>query len=275
MAIIIDNNNKKITSEKKQYGKLIVETTIKPENNSIVVLGAKQHTNQYNAQSLNNVQPKNSAEPKVNDTVKVNKNVEKRKLVDVTKSIKLSKGQKLSLNQNAKNLSKLIVTLDYNIISNGHNEFDLDASVFMVDTNNTTTEKDFIFYENTKSTCGGIVIKQDHNTSLKEAYNESIQLDLNLIPTHIQKLAFTVTIYEANERLQNFGQVSDGYFRIIAGDTKQEILNYKFNENLSVETAIVVAEIYRYKDEWKINCIGSGFRGGLEALCNNYGIETI
>jgi tellurium resistance protein TerD len=275
MAIIIDNSNKKITSEKKQYGRLIVETTIKPENNSTIVLGAKQHTNQHNAQGLNNVQPKVTSEPKQNATLKVNKNMEKRKLVDVTKSIKLSKGQKLSLNQNAKNISKLIVTLDYNINSNDHNEFDLDASIFMVDMNNKTTEKDFIFYENTKSTCGGIVIKQDHNTSLKEAYNESIQLDLRLIPTHIQKLAFTVTIYEANERLQNFGQVSDGYFRIIAGDTKQEILNYKFNENLSVETAIVVAEIYRYKDEWKINCIGSGFRGGLEALCNNYGIETI
>ena len=189
--------------------------------------------------------------------------MEKRKLVDVTKSIKLEKGQKLSLNENAKNLSKLIVTLDYNIISKGNNEFDLDASVFMVDINNKTAEKDFIFYENTKSTCGGVVIKKDHNTSLKDAYNESIQLDLNLIPLHIQKLAFTVTIYEASESHQNFGQVSEGYFRIIAGDTKQEILSYKFNEDLSIETAMVVAEIYRYKNEWKINCIGSGFRGGL------------
>ena len=275
VAIIIDNSNKKTISEKKQYGKLIVETIIKPENNSEIVLGPKQHTNQYNTQDLNNVQHKINAEPKVNATLKVNRNMERRKLVDVTKSIKLSKGQKLSLNQNAKNLSKLIVTLDYNISLNGHNEFDLDVSVFMVDINDKTKEKDFIFYENTKSACGGIVIKQDHNTSIKEAYNESIQLDLNLIPRSIQKLSVTVTIYEANERLQNFGQVSDGYFRIIEGDTKQEILNYNFNEKLSVETAIVVAEIYRYKNEWKINCIGSGFRGGLEALCNNYGIETI
>ncbi|MBU3191773.1 TerD family protein [Clostridium bowmanii] len=201
--------------------------------------------------------------------------MEKRKLVDITKSIKLGKGQKLSLNQNAKNLSKLIVTLDYNAITNGRNDFDLDVSVFMVDVNDKTIEKDFIFYENTKSTCGGIVIKADHNTSLKDAYNECIQLDLNLIPSHIKKLAFTVTIYEATERNQNFGQLSKGYFRIIAGDSKQEFLNYKFNENLSIETAMVVAEIYRYKNEWKINCIGSGFRGGLEALCDNYGIETI
>ena len=275
VAIIIDNSNKKITSQKKQYGKLIIETTIKPENNSTIILGEKQNTNQYNVQSTNNGQPKITAEPKVNAPLKINKNMEKRKLVDVTRSIKLRKGQKLSLNQNVKNLSKLIVTFDYNMILNDHNEFDLDASVFMVDINDKTTEKDFIFYENTKSTCGGIVIKKDHNTSLKEAYNESIQLDLNLIPPHIQKLAFTVTVYEANERHQNFGQVSDGYFRIIAGDTKQEILNYKFNENLSIETAIVVAEIYRYKNEWKINCIGSGFRGGLRSFCNNYGIETI
>src|SRR5665647_1621623 len=109
MAIIIDNSNKKITSQKKQYGKLIVETAIKPENNSTIVLGAPQHTNQFNAQSINNVQPKISVEAKVNASLKPNKNMEKRKLVDVSKSIKLRKGQKLSLNENAENLSKLIV----------------------------------------------------------------------------------------------------------------------------------------------------------------------
>lgn len=281
MDIIIDNRNKKITSQKKQYGKLVVETSIKPENKFKIAMGANKNTNEYNTQSLNNVQHKVESDPKANSEskasppLKISKNMEKRKLVDERRSIKLGKGQKLSLNQNVKNLSKLIVTLDFNIASKDNKEFDLDASVFMVDINNKTAEKDFIFYENTKSSCGGIIIKQDHNTSLKEAYNESIQLDLNLIPSYIQKLAFTLTIYEANERLQNFGQVSEGCFRIIEGNMKQEILNYKFSEDMSIETAMVVAEIYRYKDEWKINCIGSGFRGGLEALCNNYGIETI
>ncbi|MGV8984142.1 TerD family protein [Clostridium sp.] len=275
MAIIIEGSNKKVTSQKKQYGKLIVETSIRPENNLTVTIGSNRHKSQNNVQSTNVREPNITAQNNASVTVKPNKNMEKRKLVDITKSIKLGKGQKLSLSQNAKNLSKLIVTLDYNAITNGHNDFDLDVSVFMVDINDKTIEKDFIFYENIKSTCGGIVIKADYNTSLKDAYNESIQLNLNLIPLHIKKLAFTVTIYEAAERNQNFGKLSEGYFRIIAGDSKQEVLNYKFNENLSIETAMVVAEIYRYKDEWKINCIGSGFRGGLEALCDNYGIETI
>lgn len=280
MAIIIDNSNKKITSQKKQYGKLIVETSIKPENKSNIlntnnVQGINNGKAKSNIKPISNIKPTISSEVKINTPLKVNLNMEKRKSINVTKSIKLKKGQKLSLNENAKNLSKLIVTLDYNIMAKGDIEFDLDACVFMVDINNKTAEKDFIFYENTQSTCGGVAIKKDHNTYLKDAYNESIQLDLNLIPTYIQKLAFTVTVYEASQRNQNFGQVSDGYFRIISGDTKEEILSYKFNEDLSIETAVVVAEIYRYKNDWKINCIGSGFRGGLEALCSNYGIETI
>ncbi|MBN4049382.1 TerD family protein [Clostridium estertheticum] len=273
--MIIEGSNKKITSQKKQYGKLTVETSIRPENNSDIVMGAKQHKVQNNVQSGSNEGPKITAQTKVNGNALPHKNMEKRKLVDAGKSIKLGKGQKLSINQNAKNLSKLIVTLDYNAIVKGHNEFDLDVSVFMVDINDKTVEKDFIFYENMRSTCGGIVISSDHNTYLKDAYNECIQLDLNLIPSHIQKLAFTVTIYEATERNQNFGQLTEGYIRILAGDSKQEILNYKFNDDLSIETAMVVAEIYRYKSEWKINCIGSGFRGGLAALCDNYGIETV
>ncbi len=275
MAIIIEGSNKKITSQKKQYGKLIIETSIRPENNLTVVMGANQHTGQKKSKSINKEETKISVQNNVNATVKPTKNMEKRKRVDVTKSIKLGKGQKLSLNQKAKNLSKLIVTLDYDTINKGHDDFDLDVSVFMVGANDKTLEKDFIFYENTKSTCGGIVIKADHNTSLKEAYDECIQLNLNLIPAHIEKLAFTVTIYEAVERNQNFAGLSDGYIRIIAADSNEEILNYKFNDNLSIETAMVVAEIYRYKDQWKINCIGSGFRGGLEALCENYGIETV
>jgi len=269
MGIIIDSSNKKI-SQIKQYGKILIETTVKPENNSEIILGSKQSNTQG---SINN-KVQNSPEPKIDTQSKPKINVEKRKLVNITKSIKLGKGQKLSINQNTKNIAKLIATLDFKTFPNVHSEFDLDVSVFMVDVNGKTAESNFIFYENAKSVCGGILLKEDHNASLKDAYNEVIQLDLNKIPRNIEKLAFTITIYEADERHQNFGQVSEGYFRIISSDTKEELLSYKFNDNLSTETAVVVAEIYRYKDEWKINCIGSGFKGGLEALCVNYGIET-
>ena len=83
-----------------------------------------------------------------------------------------------------------------------------------------------------------------------------------------------MTIYEAETRRQNFGQVANAYIRIVDSDTHQELIRYDLGEDFSIETAIVVGEIYRHNGEWKFNAIGSGFQGGLAALCANYGIET-
>lgn len=98
-------------------------------------------------------------------------------------------------------------------------------------------------------------------------------MDLSLVPQNISKIAFTVTIHEALERRQNFGQVSNSYVRVIDEDTNQELLNYELGEDFSIETAIVVCEIYRHNGEWKFNALGSGFEGGLEALCKNFGVN--
>ncbi|SHK20802.1 tellurium resistance protein TerD [Caminicella sporogenes DSM 14501] len=204
----------------------------------------------------------------------VPKKVKKEVNIDKSKGIKLRSGQKISLTQKIPNLSKLLVALEWNLKNTTQYPLELDTSIFMVNLNNKTEEKDFIFYNNLKSRCGGVVLKADHSTGLLEGFDEMVQLDLNKIPSHIQKLAFTVTIDQADERNQNFNLVSDGYFKVIDGENKTEILTYRFDEQLSIETAIVVAEIYRYKDEWKINAVGRGFKGGLKALCDNYGIET-
>jgi tellurium resistance protein TerD len=83
-----------------------------------------------------------------------------------------------------------------------------------------------------------------------------------------------VTIYEADERRQNFGQVSNAYVRIVDEATGNELIRYDLEEDYSIETALVVGEIYRHGAEWKFNAIGSGFQGGLEALCRNYGVNV-
>ena len=99
-------------------------------------------------------------------------------------------------------------------------------------------------------------------------------LHLSKIPENISKIAFTVTIYEAEERHQNFGQVSNSFIRIVDDVTNRELLRYDLGEDFSIETAIVVGELYRYNGEWKFNAVGSGFQGGLAALCGYYGIEV-
>ncbi|MCX4266691.1 MAG: TerD family protein, partial [Firmicutes bacterium] len=84
----------------------------------------------------------------------------------------------------------------------------------------------------------------------------------------------TVTIYEAEERRQNFGQVSNAFIRIVDEANNTELVRYDLGEDFSVETAVVVGELYRNNGEWKFNAIGSGFQGGLQALCQNFGVNV-
>ena len=99
-------------------------------------------------------------------------------------------------------------------------------------------------------------------------------VDLQLVPADVEKIDFTVTIYDGDARRQNFGQVSNAFVRIVDDATGQELIRYDLEEDFSIETALVVAELYRHNGEWKFNAIGSGYQGGLEALCQHYGVTV-
>ena len=114
----------------------------------------------------------------------------------------------------------------------------------------------------------------DNRTGDGEGDDEQIDVDLSMLPSNIDKIAVTVTIYDADKRRQNFGQVSNAYCRIVNAETDEEIIRYDLGEDFSIETAIVVGEVYRHGGEWKFNAIGSGYAGGLAALCAQYGIDA-
>ena len=114
----------------------------------------------------------------------------------------------------------------------------------------------------------------DNLTGEGDGDDEQIRVDLSLVPANITKIAFTVTIYDAEVRRQNFGQVSNAFIRIVDETTNQELIRYDLGEDFSIETAVVVGELYRHDGEWKFNAIGSGFQGGLAALCGHYGIDV-
>lgn len=114
----------------------------------------------------------------------------------------------------------------------------------------------------------------DNRTGEGEGDDEQIEIDLTKIPANIERIAFTATIYDADVRRQNFGQVSNAYIRIVDEATNQELIRYDLGEDFSIETAVVVGELYKHNGDWKFNAIGSGFQGGLAALCGHYGIEV-
>ena len=109
---------------------------------------------------------------------------------------------------------------------------------------------------------------------MKESKSHEIKVDLKAVEPDVDKIAFTVTIYDAESRRQSFGQVSNAFIRIVDANTNQELVRYDLGEDYSIETAIVVAELYRSGTEWKFNAVGSGFAGGLAALARNYGLNV-
>lgn len=191
-------------------------------------------------------------------------------------AINLSKGQKVDLTKGNPGLKSIMVGLgwDVNAFDSGA-DFDLDAAAFMLGANGKCpTEKEFIFYGNLVHGSEAVQHMGDNLTGEGEGDDEQIKVDLTKIPANVERIAFTVTIYDADVRRQNFGQVSNAYIRIMDDATGTELIRYDLGEDFSIETAVVVGELYRNNGEWKFNAIGSGFQGGLAALCGHYGIEV-
>ena len=189
--------------------------------------------------------------------------------------ISLKKGEKVDLTKSNPGLTKLIIGLgwDTNKYDGGHN-FDLDAAAFLLsNTSKVSDGSDFIFYNNKEHSSKSVIHMGDNLTGDGDGDDEQVKVDLSLVPATVEKISFTVTINEAAERNQNFGQVQNAYIRVLNESSNEELIRYDLGEDFSIEAAVIVAEIYRHSGEWKFNAIGSGFQGGLEALCKNFGVD--
>ncbi|MDD6345806.1 MAG: TerD family protein [Oscillospiraceae bacterium] len=192
--------------------------------------------------------------------------------------VNLSKGQRVSLD---KNLTMAMIGLGWDVKQfDGGADFDLDASAFLLGANGKVrSDADFIFYNNLESVDHSVKHMGDNLTGEGEGDDEVIIIDFTKVPADVQKIAITVTIYDAQSRGQNFGQVSNAYVRVarMANENDMngsEVLRFDLGEEFSIETAVVVCEIYRHNGDWKFNAVGSGYQGGLAALGRAYGVNV-
>ena len=193
-------------------------------------------------------------------------------------SVSLSKGQKVSLD---KSIEKAMVGLGWDTNKyDGGNDFDLDAAAILLNANGKVArDEDFIFYNNLRSRNDAVVHTGDNRTGAGEGDAEVNLFDFAKMPEDVQKIAITVTIHEADARRQNFGQVSNAYVRVARMESEddmngEEVLRFDLGEDFSIETAIVVCEIYRYNGSWKFNAVAAGYQGGLYALCKDFGVDV-
>ncbi|RCX17601.1 tellurium resistance protein TerD [Anaerobacterium chartisolvens] len=192
--------------------------------------------------------------------------------------VNLSKGQRVSLDKSI-TLAMVGLGWDTNQYDGGY-DFDLDAAAFLLGENGKVlSDNDFIFYNNLDGRNGAVKHTGDNLTGEGDGDDEVILINFSKMPSEVHKVAITVTIHDAVARRQNFGQVSNAYVRVAKmandNDTKgEEVLRFNLVEEFSVETALVVCEIYRHGKDWKFNAVAAGYQGGLEALCRSFGVNV-
>ncbi|MEX5683753.1 General stress protein 16U [compost metagenome] len=189
-------------------------------------------------------------------------------------ALTLQKGGNLSLTKTDASLTKLLIGLGWDPRATDGVEFDLDASAFLLGANGKVrSDADFVFYNQLKSVDGSVEHTGDNRTGAGDGDDEVLKVDLSRVPADVDKIAFIVTIHDAEGRKQNFGQVGGSFIRIANEVTGAEVVRYDLAEDASTETAMIFAELYRNNGEWKFRAVGQGFAGGLKALANSFGMN--
>lgn len=190
-------------------------------------------------------------------------------------AVSLSKGGNVSLSKAAPSLKHILVGLGWESRVTTGAEYDLDASAFLLSENGKVRrDEDFIFYNQLVSTCGSVEHTGDNRTGAGDGDDEALKIDLEKVPESVKRIVVSVTINDAEARKQNFGQVSDAFMRIVNLDNDIEIARFDLTEDYSTETAMIFGEVYKHNGEWKFKAVGQGFTGGLEAMCNQFGVNV-
>ena len=190
-------------------------------------------------------------------------------------AISLQKGGNVNLSKEAPGLSKILIGLGWDVRATDGADFDLDGSAFLLSASGKVrSDADFVFYNQSKSDNGAVEHTGDNRTGAGDGDDEAIIINLPAVPADVEKIAITVTIHDADARRQNFGQVSSAFSRCVNADTNVEIARFDLSEDASVETAMIFGEVYRHNGEWKFKAIGQGFKGGLAALAQHFGVNV-
>jgi len=190
-------------------------------------------------------------------------------------TVTLAKGGNVSLSKAAPNLTQVQIGLGWMARSTTGAAFDLDASALLCANGRVLGDEYFIFYNNLKSPDGSVEHTGDELVGGTGGDDdETILVDLSLVPAHVDKIIFPVSIHDADSRQQTFGQVTDAYIRVVNQADGQELARYDLSEDASSETAMIFGELYRHGGEWKFRAVGQGYASGLRGIALDFGVNV-
>ncbi|MZD09839.1 chemical-damaging agent resistance protein C [Streptomyces sp. SID5785] len=189
--------------------------------------------------------------------------------------VSLSKGGNVSLSKEAPGLTAVVVGLGWDVRTTTGTDFDLDASAILTSAEGKVrNDQDFVFFNNLKSADGSVEHTGDNLTGEGEGDDEQVKVNLATVPADVDKIVFPVSIYDAENRQQSFGQVRNAFIRVVNQTGGAEIARYDLSEDASTETAMVFGELYRNGAEWKFRAVGQGYASGLRGIAQDFGVNV-
>nr|WP_274912881.1 TerD family protein [Streptomyces sp. WZ-12] len=185
--------------------------------------------------------------------------------------VALTKGGNVSLSKQAPGLTAVRVGLGWQVGAGaGH---DLDASALLCgESGKVLSDQHFVFFNNLTSPDGAVRHSGSRPTGED---NEQIEVDLATVPPEVSKIVFPVSIYEPEQRRQNFGQLTSAYIRVVDQTSGAELARFDLAGQAATETAMVFGELYRHGTDWKFRAIGQGYASGLAGIAQDYGVDVL
>lgn len=194
-------------------------------------------------------------------------------------SISLKKGNRLSLSKEVEGLRSVIVGLGWDVakvkgkglfgFTSSTPSIDCDASAFLLD--NQGKVVDTVYFGSLRSKCGTVIHTGDNLTGDGDGDDEQLIVNLNNVPSHINEIVFTVNIYNAKRKGQDFGMIENAFMRIVDKANDKQIAHFNLTDNYSGDTSMIFGSLKRENNQWEFVAIGQGTQdGSINELRNRF-----
>lgn len=208
--------------------------------------------------------------------------------------LSLQKGQNLSLTKTDPGMVRALLGLGWDARPTDGQQFDLDASALLLgEDDKVRNDNDFVFYNQMGDVTlpprpnarpedplafdpdrASVMYQGDNRTGEGDGDDEQIIVELTRVPNDVHRIVFAVSIYDAAQRRQTFGQVRNAFIRLVNDATGTEVARYDLSEDYASETALIFAELYRHNGEWKFRAVGQGWNDGLGGIARSFGVNV-
>ncbi|WP_189537708.1 TerD family protein [Streptomyces roseolilacinus] len=143
---------------------------------------------------------------------------------------------------------------------------DVDASALLLVSGKVRSDADFVFYNQAAHPSGAV--RHEGKRTSGASVTDTLTVDLPRVEAAVERI-----VLAASADGGTFRQVPDLCVRVLDAADGTEVARFD-GRDTTVETALIMGELYRRQGAWKFRAVGQGYGTGLEGLATDFGITV-